>query len=197
MKLKYFLRGLGVGILFTVIIFYVFGNKPEKEVLTDEEVMERAKQLGMVMKNQEIEESLNQILNNNQKEAKQEEMKQEEAEQNQVEQNEAEQTEAGQNENRQSEEEVLSDEREQKTLFLPEPLEEEERVIISTITITKGMGSEQTANALKQLGVIENAEEFNDYLCETGNSVKLRVGTYQIEGKPSYEELVKIITKRQ
>lgn len=46
MKLKYYLRGLGIGIVVTVFIMMAaLGNK---QPMTDEEVMARAKQLGMI-----------------------------------------------------------------------------------------------------------------------------------------------------
>lgn len=48
MKLKYYLRGLGIGIIVTTIILMVsFSGR--KEEMSDEEVIARAKQLGMVM----------------------------------------------------------------------------------------------------------------------------------------------------
>ena len=174
MKLKYFLRGFGIGIISTVVIFNVFGTNTEKVTLTDAEIIERAQSLGMVLEDKKIEETLEQILNN-QEEAKQQEKAQREAE---------------------KAEKELKETLEGESL-LPDALVEEENTVISTITITKGMGSIQIAKALEQVGVIEDAEAFNEYLCQTGNSVKLRVGTYQIKGKPSYAELEKIITKKQ
>ena len=46
MKLKYYLRGLGIGIVVTAIIMTVaLGNK---QPMTDDEVIARAKQLGMI-----------------------------------------------------------------------------------------------------------------------------------------------------
>ena len=48
MKLKYYLRGLAVGILVTTIILAISFSQKEKE-LSDQEVINRAKQLGMVM----------------------------------------------------------------------------------------------------------------------------------------------------
>ena len=173
MKLKYFLRGFGIGIVSTVVIFNVFGTKTEKATLTDAEIIERAQSLGMVLEDKKIEETLEQILNN-QEEAKQQEKAQREAEKAEKE--------AKENLEGQS--------------LLPNALVEEENTVISTITITKGMGSIQIAKALEQVGVIEDAEAFNEYLCETGNSVKLRIGTYQIKGKPSYTELAKMMTKK-
>ncbi|MGN1179848.1 MAG: hypothetical protein ACI4SD_01450, partial [Suilimivivens sp.] len=47
MKLKYYLRGLGTGIIVTAVILGItLGNK--KETLSDREIMERAAELGMV-----------------------------------------------------------------------------------------------------------------------------------------------------
>ena len=47
MKLKYYLRGLGLGTVLTAIIMGVVLGKPSKNI-TDAEVIKRAKQLGMV-----------------------------------------------------------------------------------------------------------------------------------------------------
>lgn len=47
MKVKYFLRGLGMGILFSVVLL-TFVGPVRKEALTDEEIVMRAGLLGMV-----------------------------------------------------------------------------------------------------------------------------------------------------
>lgn len=46
MKLKYYLRGLGIGIIVTAIVMTI-ANAGRGKSLTDEEIMERAEQLGM------------------------------------------------------------------------------------------------------------------------------------------------------
>ena len=46
MKLKYYLRGLGIGILTTTVILSLAGIG--RKNMTDEEVVKRAKELGMV-----------------------------------------------------------------------------------------------------------------------------------------------------
>ena len=48
MKLKYYLRGLGTGIAVTALIIGISAIVSRKEVMTDEEVIARAKELGMV-----------------------------------------------------------------------------------------------------------------------------------------------------
>ena len=49
MKLKYYLRGLGAGILFSVLVF-VFVVGPKESTISDDEIIQRAKQLGMTEK---------------------------------------------------------------------------------------------------------------------------------------------------
>lgn len=46
MKLKYYLRGLGLGIAVTAIIMGILASKDRR--MTDEEIIERAKQLGLI-----------------------------------------------------------------------------------------------------------------------------------------------------
>ncbi len=58
MKLKYYLRGLGIGIIVTTVILMIsFPGKEEK--LTDEEIIARAKQLGMVMPEEDTPDGTN------------------------------------------------------------------------------------------------------------------------------------------
>ena len=55
MKLKYYLRGLGIGIIVTTVILAVSFSKKEIK-MSDEEIMARAAQLGMVMQETETTE---------------------------------------------------------------------------------------------------------------------------------------------
>ena len=48
MKLKYYLRGLGIGIIITTITLSIVSGKDSKS-MSDEEVIARASELGMVM----------------------------------------------------------------------------------------------------------------------------------------------------
>ena len=47
MNLKYYLRGLGIGIVMTAIIMGI-ASPAKKETLTDKEITEKAKELGMI-----------------------------------------------------------------------------------------------------------------------------------------------------
>ncbi|MGN0155222.1 MAG: hypothetical protein ACI4A3_12295, partial [Lachnospiraceae bacterium] len=48
MKFKYFLRGVGVGIIFASIIFLTVYQENTSKELSDAQIIERAKELGMV-----------------------------------------------------------------------------------------------------------------------------------------------------
>ena len=49
MKLKYFMRGIGVGIVITTLILSLTQDKIEKVEMTENEIIDAAKELGMVM----------------------------------------------------------------------------------------------------------------------------------------------------
>lgn len=210
MKLRYFLRGLGAGIIFTVLVLSLSGSNTEKEALTDNEIMARARKLGMVTKDEKLDESLSQMKEEQQTQ-KEEEKADTEAEKEEADTagNDAEsaETAAQDMEKPEAEEEKAEDlesaESEQASQedtpesVVPEPLEEEEAQVIAKLTISRGMGSKQVAAALKQLGVIENAEAFDSYLCNNGYSSKICTGTFTIEGTPEYSELARIITTKR
>jgi len=48
MKFRYFLRGLGIGIIFASLVFLVVFQNSVPDEMTDEEIIEKAKELGMV-----------------------------------------------------------------------------------------------------------------------------------------------------
>ncbi|MGF7144741.1 hypothetical protein HNQ56_003173 [Anaerotaenia torta] len=60
MKLKYYMRGLGIGIVLTTLILAI--ARP-KEELTDQEIVRRAKALGMGYGSDELNSEKNQVLN--------------------------------------------------------------------------------------------------------------------------------------
>lgn len=59
MKLKYYMRGLGIGILITTVVLSL-GSKKEK--LSDNEIMAKARELGMVMRDENSEDNLEEVI---------------------------------------------------------------------------------------------------------------------------------------
>lgn len=66
-----------------------------------------------------------------------------------------------------------------------------------TFTIEKGMSSNMVSKLLMAKGLIKDAEDFNQYIVSVGKASVIRVGTYTISKDASYEEIVKKITTRQ
>ena len=84
----------------------------------------------------------------------------------------------------------------QETDTIPEPDTTTDSGDRETVTfvITSGMISNTAASILEELGVVESGYDFNMYLYNNGYESKLRVGTYEIPKGASYEEITRIIT---
>lgn len=68
--------------------------------------------------------------------------------------------------------------------------------VTCTINITKGMSSRTVCDMLKQNGIIEDAADFDRYLIKTGYDDKIRVGEVEVNSGMTYEELTAILYKK-
>lgn len=64
-----------------------------------------------------------------------------------------------------------------------------------TFSVKRGMSSGQVAIVLEEKGLIDNAEDFNKYIVKAGKASIIRVGTYELPKNASYEEIVDKITE--
>ena len=219
MNLKYYLRGLGVGIVVTSLILGI-GLGSRKETLSNEEIKERARELGMVEESITVAEAAAQ--------------KEEEAQ-------EAEVTVAPvPEENAESDAEPIvnaepevSSEPAVSTGAAPEasekpnvsaasepaastaaeagatpeagvkPVADEaeedngttpEKEIVD-ITINPGEGSYVISQKLEQSGLIDDAAEYDAYLCDNGFHTKLRAGVHKIPMGSTREEIAKLLCR--
>lgn len=62
------------------------------------------------------------------------------------------------------------------------------------LQITRGMWSDAVCAALKQKGLIDDAEAFDKYLNKNGYASSIRVGTFKIPKGATYEQIAIIIT---
>ncbi len=204
MKLKYYMRGLGIGIILTTLIIAI-GN-PKKEI-SDQEIKKRAEALGMVIK-EESNENLEDIIAS------------------------AGPTEAAvPSEEPKVTQAIISTpaptltptaaptpeptkEPEPTAAPTPEPTKEPEpskepaptkepsadknNVVSDRITfsIEKGMSSNMVSKLLATKGLIKDAEDFNQYILSVGKASVIRVGSYTLPEDASYEEIVDAITSR-
>jgi hypothetical protein len=183
MKLRYYMRGLGIGIVVTAILMGVTLNgKTEK--LTDAEIIERAEALGMEQKYEST--VLADTVENKETEdnaAKPEEEKQPQEIETDVSGNSAED---------ETEEEVSEEISEEETEEMPDS-EVKETV---QITVVGGDGSGTVARKLAEAGLVEDAKAYDEYLCSNGYDKRICTGTHSIPVGASAEDIAEIITSR-
>lgn len=191
MKLKYYLRGLGIGILVTTVILRLAGVG--RKNMTDEEVVKRAKELGMV-------EST--LLSDLPDQTKTDEVRPTEPETSlQPETSEPEESASTPETPEAPEETPVAPE---ETAVAPEetPVSPEDgnpdTPAWETVTLVIGRGESSTtvSKNLKKAGIVEDAAAFDRFLCNNGYDKKIITGTYEIPYGASEEEIAKIITRK-
>ena len=193
MNLKYYLRGLGVGIVVTALIMGIsLGGK--KESLSNEEIKARAKELGMV----EASTTLADELTGADKLPEMEEQ-QDLTEPSPVMQQETPQptlqptpqptpestaeplpepTQQPANQSSESED--------------PEAISKENKESI-TIEVNKGDGSFTVCKRLEEAGLIASAANFDTFLCENGYDKRIRSGSFEIPADADPEHIARIL----
>lgn len=198
MKLKYYLRGLGIGMIVTALILGIsFSNRQDQtsQIMTDDQIRERAAELGMV----DSSELTLAALQNSEKqptEGTPEETTQTQ-EQNNIEA-EPETTVPAETQATVEPEATAEPEPEKtvgpETTAEPEVTEAPQRTQTASITIQRGDDSGSASRRLYEAGLVENAKAFDNYLCNNGYSRSINPGTYEIAPGTSEEEIAKIIT---
>lgn len=190
MKFKYFLRGLGIGILFASIIFLAAYQGNSSNKMTDAEIIERAKELGMIEK----EGPLKGLLDSEDTETQKQESSTEEkkTEQGGTDANSTEQSTENTTDENTSEEQSQQDVTKNTTEADPSVQDKKKDTV--TLTIAGGDSSYPVCQRLQDLGMIENAEEFDTYLVEQGYASRIRVGTHTLNKGMSFYEIAEAIS---
>lgn len=197
MKLKYYLRGLGIGIIVTTVILAVSFSKKEIK-MSDEEIMARAAQLGMVMQETETTEQgdTEQDPDGTDTGAKTEVVTEQTASELLEERTAAEET--AQNTETAAEDvaaEVQEDSAntDEETQAQQEAAGAEDPSGVYRLVIQKGDVCRIVCEKLAENGVISDAETFRQYLSQIGYASNMRVGNYDIPYGLSNEEIAKIL----
>ncbi len=170
MRIRMYLRGLGIGIIVTALIMGLTSGR--KQSLSDEEIKTKAAALGMV----EQDTVLKPVIS-------------EEAEPTPTPEptKEAEPT------------PEPTKEAEPTPTPEPTKEAADNTVKTSgkfTIEIAGGSGSETVCALLERGGAIASASDFDQYLCDHGYDHKIRAGKHTIPAGADYETIAKIITGR-
>lgn len=210
MRMRYYLRGLGIGIVVTALLMG-FTKGGQKETLTDAEIVERAKSLGMVessVLSADLGDKEDISVNDISEADQQEVMPETETETA----DNTEQTETETTDNTGQSKPETADDTEQtkpettdnteqtkpeKETEADNP-EEEETVTEKryVVTIYSGDGSRTVANRLEEMGVIEDAAEFDRYLCQNGYDKRLTTGNHEINAGADEKEIAEALVKR-
>ena len=184
MKLKYFLRGLGIGIIFGAIIMLAAYLTSGSYKLTDEEIISRAKNLGMVYESDIATSGDADNEKNTTEEVTAE----------------APTTEAPTTENTtEVTTEKVTEATTRATTESAKTTEDKKDAEYQTaeITVVGGMGSQQVAQLLEDAGMIESASDFDSYLNRNGYSTRIEIGTFEINSNMTYEEMATILCTKQ
>lgn len=162
MNLRYYFRGLGTGIFIAVLALQIFTKPSIEQNLSEQQIRDRAKALGMVEGPVYLEEldilSVNDLV---------------------------------------SENAVISDnattpDDASKSANTTQPTVKE----LVVVAVLPGEGSYSVAKKMYELGLVENAEEFDEYLCDNGYDKKLVVGNHEITTGDSIEEMATTLCRR-
>lgn len=233
MNLKYYLRGLGVGIVVTSLILGI-GLGSRKETLSNEEIKERARALGMVEEPVTVAEAAAQQEEEAQEAEATVTMVPEENAEGDAETIVSAETEVSSepavsvsaapeaseepkvsaaSEPEASEEPNASAASEPAASAAPEagatpeagvkPVANEAEEDSGTaptkeivdITINPGEGSYVISQKLEQSGLVDDATEYDAYLCDNGYHTKLRAGVHKIPMGSTREEIAKLLCR--
>lgn len=193
MKWKSYLRGAGLGLVLAVLITAA----GPKTIMSDDEIIARAKALGMVDGNtylvsekteEKTEEKTDLPEEKVTEKAKLEETKVEESVTEDVKPEET------------IPEEVIAEETVTENNTAEEAEAAEKDVTHGDMVefqVQRGDSSVSVSKRLAQAGLVGDADAFDRFLCQNGYDKRIRIGNYKIEMDSSDEQIAKIITGNQ
>lgn len=205
MKIRYYLRGLGLGILVTAVFFMLGGNS--KQTMSDEMIKERAKELGMIENTvladigttaESVEETISgaevetEVVS--EEESAPETIVEEVTETEVTEEvtvEEATQTESVE----ESVEESTVEESEEVTSQIEETEEAEKPSDgqIFSIIVNKGEGSDTVSQRLYEAGLVDDPYAYDKYLMQNGYDRRIGAGEHLIPSGSSWQEIAQIL----
>lgn len=165
-KTKYILLGLGIGIIITNVLYYI-NPRIEYEELSDQEIVERAENLGMITIKENI--SINEEKKDKEKKEIEEKGLKEKTLDEQI-------------DNKKKEKERTEEVKESKSLL---------------VKVEKGDSLYDISEKLYDLGLIDDTKKFDARVYERELSKKMHYGEYEIESGSDYDTIIDLLVKKK
>ena len=220
MKLKFYLRGIGLGIIVAVALCISVGMKNDQ--ISDEEIIKRAEALGMVPSSETLNESVDEAIRDG---LETEEMTENDASgdaaavkvNEDIPATEPDETEVNPDEADNSNfdetppaagSDGAATPKVTPTLtkeVTPAPTKEADKdtndtendTEYITVVVERGSGSDTVARKIEAAGLVANASEFDRYLCNNGYDKRISAGNHKIPINAREEEIAKILCNMQ
>lgn len=202
MKLKYYLRGIGIGLIVTTLVMMIAFMLHKDELLSDDEIIERAAALGMVMPEETVTRDT--LSDNSGSQPETLDASESEAEDGEtddaVSDDKASDNKAVDDEAGASEEDAQTQEDDSDAASGKKNKSDETEQTVDEqveLSIVGGEYSDIVSQKLYKAGVIEDAEDFNKYLADGGYDNLIQPGTYTISVGADYDTIISIITEQE
>lgn len=191
MRLKYYLRGLGLGIIFTCLMFMLFSNK--KADNTDQmDINQQLETTTETLSNQTSGDDKNDTANDEAVSSSADVQNNTDAEDDVNAQNNADAQNTADNQTGASDTTDTSNQTDDSNITGETGTDDVQDEYV-TLVIEKGDIARDVAESLYEDGIIDDAESFRKYLGETGVSRTLHAGEYNIKVGSTYEEIVELL----
>lgn len=191
MRLKYYLRGLGLGIIFTCLMFMLFSNK--KADNTDQmDINQQLETTTETLSNQTSGDDKNDTANDEAVSGSADVQNNTDAEDDVNAQDNADAQNTADNQTGASDTTDTSNQTDDSNITGETGTDDVQDEYV-TLVIEKGDIARDVAESLYENGIIDDAESFRKYLGETGVSRTLHAGEYNIKVGSTYEEIVELL----
>ena len=190
MKLKYYMRGIGIGIFVTAVILSI--SIKQNAPLSDQEIMDRAKQLGMYYEDEVIfqkDKSGADVLDDEEKTSVKKDSEGETSD-NKISDNEVLENENREAENTEAENKETENEQSVSGNLTQSGINAKKDVVF---VVDQGSGAKTICEKLKEEGLITDVEAMEAYLKEKKYANKLHAGKHTIPSDATVEEISEIL----
>lgn len=194
MKFKYFLRGLGVGVVFSSSVFLAAYQGEGSGNLTEAEIIRRAKDLGMVEKEDQVKALLTSEAGSTEQKKTEGSTKKKKKTTQEATVAETTETVTELTTEETTTEEITTTQATTKAAATTEATTESSQNKTVIIEIVGGMSSYPVCQLLEEAGVIDNADAFDSYLMQNGYAERLVVGQHEVKKGMSDQEIATAIT---